>query len=434
MISTIRSRGTATKPARCKPVNRPLSSTLKSYDFSLRDGAWYTARVHVRGNHFVCSIYDSHNGTETRVFDVYDDRHPRGRVGLQTFGASFRFKNIKVTAPDGRVLWEGLPAVASTTPPEFSRPADRTQPLVKGHDGFVQLFNGIDLTGWKTHPRQPGNWHVENGNLVGSGPTAISHLYTIRDDYRDFHLRAEARINDVGNSGVFFRAQFGPGWPANDPKYPLGYEAQIYSKPGDRNYTGSLFAGAEAVVRVNVPPVLPFEWFTLEVIARGNHVVIKVNDLTTADYTDVKRLFSSGHIALQQYPAQTIVEFRKIEIKELSPESPAFVPKTQPAVLEAIKASASRAGEGFVALFNGKDKTGWRVDRGDPHIWHVDDGVLVAAALNDFRKQTFLLTESDFSDFILRFRIPAGPELGFWGRASGNPGRESHRGEPPQLR
>ena len=108
--------GDGNKTCTLQARERPNSSTLKSYDFSLRDGAWYTARVHVRGNHVVCSIYDSHNGTETRVFDVYDDRHPRGRVGLQTFGASFRFKNIKVTSPDGRVLWEGLPAVASTTP------------------------------------------------------------------------------------------------------------------------------------------------------------------------------------------------------------------------------------------------------------------------------------------------------------------------------
>ena len=98
----------------------------------------------------------------------------------------------------------------------------QAKPSVKDQDGFVQLFNGIDLTGWKTHPQQPGNWHVENGNLVGSGPTAISHLYTIRDDYKDFHLRAEARINDVGNSGVYFRALSAPAWPANDLKYPLG--------------------------------------------------------------------------------------------------------------------------------------------------------------------------------------------------------------------
>ena len=76
--------------------------------------------MHVRGGHFVCSIYDCHNATETRVFDFVDERHPRGRVGLQTFGSAFRFKNIKVTSPDGKVLWAGLPAVALATPAEVS--------------------------------------------------------------------------------------------------------------------------------------------------------------------------------------------------------------------------------------------------------------------------------------------------------------------------
>src|SRR5262249_6607228 len=35
---------------------------------------------------------------------------------------------------------------------------------------FVPLFNGKDLTGWKTHPDQPGDWKVENGVLIGRGP------------------------------------------------------------------------------------------------------------------------------------------------------------------------------------------------------------------------------------------------------------------------
>ena len=52
-------------------------------------------------------------------------------------------------------------------------------------------------------------------------------------------------------------------------------------------------------------------------VAQGSHIVIKVNGRTTADYTDDKRLFTSGHLALQQLDAATVVEFRKIEIKEL---------------------------------------------------------------------------------------------------------------------
>ena len=33
---------------------------------------------------------------------------PAGLVGFRTYGPA-RFRNLKVTAPDGRVLWDGLP-------------------------------------------------------------------------------------------------------------------------------------------------------------------------------------------------------------------------------------------------------------------------------------------------------------------------------------
>jgi hypothetical protein len=130
--------------------------------------------------------------------------------------------------------------------------------------------------------------------------------------------------------------------------------------------------------------VLPLEWFTLEVIARGNHVVVKVNDMITADYSDMKRLYSGGHVALQQNGAETIVEFRKIEINELSPDSAALVPKTQSAGPEDVNVNASRPVAGFVPLFNGKDAAGWtawvpgrQLSKAETaEIWPVSGGVL----------------------------------------------------------
>jgi len=179
------------------------------------------------------------------------------------------------------------------------------------------LFNGRDLTGWKTHRSQPGNWRVKNGILIGSG-RAASYLYTDRGDFQDLHLRVEAQINDAGNSGVYLRAPFGPKLPSNKPVFPIGYEGQINSTHRDPNRIGSLYVGAEgAVVSVLETLVRPFEWCTLEMIAQDNRIIVKVNGRTTADYTDRKHRFASGHIALQQHDPQTVVEFRKIEIKEL---------------------------------------------------------------------------------------------------------------------
>src|SRR5262245_21965049 len=189
--------------------------------------------------------------------------------------------------------------------------------------GWVQLFNGKDLSGWKTHPKNPGKWRVENGVLV-SGGKDVSHLFSERGDYQDFQFRIEARINDKGNSGQLFRAQFAPG-------YPSGYEAQINATfPTDPVRTGSLYPSfdsklsAEQIAKITVKEQLhkPDDWFTQEVIACGSHIIVKVNGSTTVDFVDEKKTYTKGHLALQQHGAwggnpETVLQVRKIEIKDL---------------------------------------------------------------------------------------------------------------------
>jgi uncharacterized protein (TIGR03067 family) len=203
-------------------------------------------------------------------------------------------------------------------PPLFDPPADPPgggtanlqAPPNPDKDGWVQLFNGKDLTGWKTHPDQPGDWKVENGILIGRGPR--SHLFSERGDYQDFHLRVEARINALGNSGVYFRTEYGLGWRGRNPK---GYEAQIFHGDSEDPYkTGSLYGMAQASADV----VKADEWFSLEVIATGNHIVIRVDGKDMVNLVDPESTYRKGHIALQvERPLNTVVQFRKIEIKEL---------------------------------------------------------------------------------------------------------------------
>src|SRR5437762_8740880 len=159
----------------------------------------------------------------------------------------------------------------------------------KDNAGWVQLFNGKDLTGWKLHPKPGGTivevipqeqagkliayqgklkdnttvplWRVEEGILIGSGPA--SHLFSERDDYQNFRYRVEAMINDKGNSGQYFRAQFGPG-------FPKGYEAQINATHRDKIRTGSLyFPQIKELLVLDTAPHKPDEWFTQEVVAEG---------------------------------------------------------------------------------------------------------------------------------------------------------------------
>ena len=170
---------------------------------------------------------------------------------------------------------------------------------------FRPQFNGRDKLGWKIHPSQPDRWRVENGVLIGSG-IGFSHLYSERGDYRDFHLRVEVRINDGGNSGVFFRVPFGRGWARS-------YEAQI-----GRSRIGELAAYGSRVPGFIESHIPDREWRTLEVIADGNRLSTIVEGRTVAKFVDENPRFGDGHIALEipdNHP--TVVEFRRIEIIEL---------------------------------------------------------------------------------------------------------------------
>jgi hypothetical protein len=142
-------------------------------------------------------------------------------------------------------------------------------------------------------------------------------LFTDRGDYENFHLRAEARTNQFGNSGIYFRSNFGLDRLG---RFPTGYEAQIlhsYPRPYPQ-LTGSLFDFS----RVSRPLVKPDQWFILEIITRGNQIVIKVNGQVTVDFEDNGNTYRKGHFVLQAMSDKvvghdTIVQFRKIEIKEL---------------------------------------------------------------------------------------------------------------------
>jgi hypothetical protein len=66
--------------------------------------------------------------------------------------------------------------------------------------------------------------------------------------------------------------------------------------------------------------VKPDEWFTQEVTAIGNHIVIKVNGKVTVDWKDPKSTFLKGHFAIQQHDPGSKVWVRKVEVKELPAE------------------------------------------------------------------------------------------------------------------
>jgi hypothetical protein len=169
---------------------------------------------------------------------------------------------------------------------------------------WVPLFNGKSLDGWMIHPEDKARWSVKDGCIVGEG--GVGHLYTYRGDYENFDFKIEAKISDKGNSGQYFRTKFQKG-------FPPGYEAQINATHGDPQRTGSLYNISKVLKQLHKPD----EWFTQEVIADGDHIIIKVNDEVVVDTHD--KLYAKGHLAIQQHNEGSVVTVRKAEIKELAP-------------------------------------------------------------------------------------------------------------------
>jgi formylglycine-generating enzyme required for sulfatase activity len=280
-------------------------------------------------------------------FKNYDAFNKKGGLSADDFRLTDGSPG-KGAGPDGKDLGADVDLVGPgpayerwKKTPEYQQWRTETgQPQVS-ESGWVRLFNGDDLTGWKTHPEQPGNWRVKDGELIGTGKR--SHLFTDRADFENFHLRVEAKINQGGNSGVLFRCQFGFGFDlkliGGSGLQPTGYEADMHAGAQPQP-TGSVWrlgmrdgkpAGWDW--KAKAPNIAPDQWVTLEIIAQGNRFKTLVDGNLVVEAVDDISLFRRGHLALQVDREGTTVQFRKIEIKELPPEAPRPLPSLPAEVL-----------------------------------------------------------------------------------------------------
>jgi hypothetical protein len=176
-------------------------------------------------------------------------------------------------------------------------------------DEWKPMFDGSTLDGWKANER-PESWTVKNGVITGDGPA--SHLFWMKEKCVNCEFKAEVKINHGGNSGMYFRTAFGPG-------FPRGYEAQVDNTHSDPVRTGSLYN----FVKVFEQLIPDDTWWTQHIIVEGNHIQIFINDKKTVDFTDEKNTFTDGYLALQQHNAGSVVEFKNLMMRHLPPpESP----------------------------------------------------------------------------------------------------------------
>jgi len=203
-----------------------------------------------------------------------------------------------------------------------ARAADDAPAASDKEAGFVELFNGKDLTGWIGDTK---GYVAEDGRLVCRPG---GNLYTEKE-YGDFVLRFDFKLTPGANNGLGIRTP-----PKGDAAY-VGLELQILDDTADQyknlqpwQYHGSVY-GLVPPKRGHQKPV--GEWNSQEVTARGSKIKVVLNGATIID-TDLAKLKQTSDIHdFKKHPGMhnemghigflghgSVVEFRNIRLKELN--------------------------------------------------------------------------------------------------------------------
>ena len=197
-------------------------------------------------------------------------------------------------------------------------------------DGFTDLFNGEDLTGWE--PRGgTSTFEVEDGVIVGTCVKKASSTYlcTKKTDYKDFIFTIEVKLKVDGNTGIQFRSQSKPGKKdgvEHEKVFGPQFEIEGQGKPG-RNWTGAVYGQScggyfyplwlkdHAVARAAWKTS---EWNRATISCKGNVVKTWVNGVPVSNWID-DGTYPEGFFGLQVHsgPQGTIL-FKNIRVKELT--------------------------------------------------------------------------------------------------------------------
>jgi hypothetical protein len=196
--------------------------------------------------------------------------------------------------------------------------------------GWKLLFDGTSTAGWRGYgtDTMPSGWQAVDGSLARVSRAA--DIIT-KEQFGDFELVLDWKLEPRGNSGLFYRAVEGLEWIYHGaPEYQLLDDAGHSDGRSPLTSAGSLHS-VYAVPRGVVKPA--GEWNSTRVVARGTHVEHWLNGQKVVEYEQggaewAQRVAGSkfanwaqygksmqGHIGLQEHGGRA--EFRNIKIREL---------------------------------------------------------------------------------------------------------------------
>jgi hypothetical protein len=202
------------------------------------------------------------------------------------------------------------------------------------------LFDGKTLDGWDG---DSSYWSVEDGAITGrtTPERKLKHntfLIWKGGKVKDFELRLKYKLAS-GNSGVQYRSR-------DDGDHRVsGYQADIVGGANDK-YSGILYdengrgilaqRGQKVVIdeagKKNVvgsvgesdaifKAIKQDDWNEYTITAKGNHLVQKINGVTTVDVTDEQsaKAVREGILALQIHVGDPmVVQFKELRLTELN--------------------------------------------------------------------------------------------------------------------
>ncbi|HYO82218.1 MAG TPA: DUF1080 domain-containing protein [Bryobacteraceae bacterium] len=196
-------------------------------------------------------------------------------------------------------------------------------PAAFAQNGWTQLFNGKDLTGWKIGGNQ-SSFQVKDGAMVANGP--VAHAFydgPVGDhNFKNFELMVDVMTAPNSNGGVYFHTEFQEkGFPKK------GFEVQVNNTHRDPIKSGSLYhvkdIGADVVSAITKDN----EWFTEHIIVKDKTVTVKLNGKEVVTWTQPEdwgggregsgRALGSGTIAFQGHDPNSTVHYKNVRIRML---------------------------------------------------------------------------------------------------------------------
>ncbi|QEC53697.1 uncharacterized protein DUF1080 [Anseongella ginsenosidimutans] len=292
-------------------------------------------------------------------------------------------------------------------------------------DGWVDLFNGKDLSGWE-QVNGTAEYRVENGEIVGTTVTGSPNSFLATDrEYGDFILELEFMVDSTINSGIQFRS-------IHDSSVMKGrvHGYQFELDPSDRAWSAGIYDEARRgwlyPLSLNPEAQGAFkqgEWNKARIECIGSSIRTWLNGVPAANLQDDLTL--SGLICLQVHSIGNNenevgkeIRWRNIRIKteNLQPSAPddIFVVNNLPNSI-----SEQEKAQGWTLLWDGKTTEGWRGAHKETFPesgWTIKEGVLCVEESDGAESQNGgdIVTTGEYSTFELQldFKLTEGANSG----------------------